>query len=48
MIKILFVCHGSILRSPGKACKINRLTMEYGTYYTTTTPFFERALISQR
>ena len=44
MIKILFVCHGSILNSPGKACKINGFTLGYGAYYTTTTPFFERVL----
>ena len=44
MIKILFVCHGSILNSPGKACKINDLMMGYGAYYTTTTPFFGRVL----
>ena len=39
MIKILFVCHGSILKSPGKASKINGFTERIGTYYTTTTPF---------
>ena len=44
MIRILFVCHGSILNSPGKACKINDFTARYGICYTTTTPFFERAL----
>ena len=44
MIKILFVCHGSILKNPKKACKFNDFTAGYGTYYTTTTPFFERAL----
>ena len=38
-IKILFVCHGSILRSPGKARKISGFTERNGTYYTTTTPF---------
>ena len=27
MIKILFVCHGNILKSPEKACKIN----DFGT-----------------
>ena len=44
MIKILFVCRGSILESPGKASKINDFTAGYGTCYTTITPFFERAL----
>ena len=44
LIKILFVCHGSILRSSGEACKINDFTVGYGAYYTTTTPFLERAL----
>lgn len=42
MIKVLFVCHGRILKSPGKACKINDFALGYGTYYTTTIPFFER------
>ncbi|MCH5339416.1 MAG: hypothetical protein J1E03_11590 [Acetatifactor sp.] len=45
MIKILFVCHGSILKSPEEACKINGSAARSGAYYTTTTPFFERALI---
>lgn len=39
MIKVLFVCHGSILKSPQKACKINGFMAEKGTYYTTITPF---------
>ena len=39
MHKILFICHGNILKSIGKACKINDFTMKKGTYYTTTTPF---------
>ena len=34
MIKILFVCNGSILKSPEKACKINDFTKWKGTYYT--------------
>ena len=38
-INILFVCHGNILKSPGKACKINGFTKLKGAYYTTTTPF---------
>ena len=41
MTKILFVCHGSILKSPGKASKINGFTKEKGAYYTTTTPFLK-------
>ena len=41
MIKILFVCHGSILKSPGKASKINGFTKHKGAYYTTTTPFLK-------
>lgn len=44
MIEVLFICHGSILKCFGKACKINGFTARKGTYYTTTTPFFERAL----
>ncbi len=44
MVKILFVCHGNILKNPRKARKINSLTAQIGTYYTITTHFFERAL----
>ena len=44
MIRILFICHGSILKSPEKAYKTNDFTAGYGTYYTTLTPFFERVL----
>ncbi len=40
-IKILFVCHGSILKNPTKACKTNAFTERKGAYYTTTTPFLE-------
>lgn len=35
----LLVCHGSILKSPGKASKIKGFTKRKGAYYTTTTPF---------
>lgn len=41
MIKILFICHGSILKSPEKVCKIHRFIKQIGTYYTTTTPFVQ-------
>lgn len=41
MIKILFVCHGSILRSLEKACYINGFHRSDGAYYTTITPFVE-------
>ena len=41
MIKILFVCYGSILKSPGKVSKINGFTKQKGAYYTTTTPFLK-------
>ena len=41
MIRVLFVCHGSILKSPEKASKINGFTARKGTYYT----IFERALM---
>ena len=41
MTKVLFVCHGSILKSPGKASKINGFTEKKGAYYTTTTPFLK-------
>lgn len=39
MIRVLFCCHGSILRSLEKASKINGFTAGKGTYYTTITPF---------
>ena len=39
MKKILFVCHGSILRNPEKACYINVFHRSNGAYYTTITPF---------
>ena len=41
MIKVLFVCHGSILKSPQKASKINGFTKRKGAYYTITTPFLK-------
>ncbi len=41
MIKILFICHGRILKSSEKACKINGFMARKGVYYTTTTPFRE-------
>lgn len=41
MIKILFICHGNILKNRGKACKINDSTAQAGIYYTTTTPFLK-------
>lgn len=40
-INILFVCHGSILKSPGIASRINGFTADRGVYYTTTTPFLK-------
>ena len=39
MIKVQFVCHGRILKSSGKACKINVFMARKGVCYTTTTPF---------
>ena len=41
MLKILFICHGMILKGCEKACKINGFTEGKGVYYTTTTPFGE-------
>ncbi len=41
MIKVMFVCHGSILKSSGKASKIKGFTLGRGAYYTTTTPFLK-------
>ena len=42
-IKVLFICHGNILKNPGKACKINGFTKQKGIYYTTTTPFLKES-----
>lgn len=39
MMKILFVCHGNILRSLEKSCYINGFYRSNGTYYTAITPF---------
>lgn len=39
MTRILFVCLGSILKSPGKVSKINGFAKQKGAYYTTVTPF---------
>ncbi len=39
MIKILFVRCGSILKTPGKACKINDFMGKNGAYYTTAISF---------
>ena len=39
MIKILFVCHGSILKGLGEACKINGYAAGCGTDYTNYTIF---------
>ena len=39
MIKMLFICHGRILKSPGKASKINGFMERKSAYYTTATPF---------
>ena len=41
MIRILFICHGSILKNPGKSHKINDFLAGRGAYYTTTTPFLK-------
>ncbi len=41
MIKMLFICHGKILKSPGKACKISGSLEQKGAYYTTATPFLK-------
>ncbi|UWP40780.1 hypothetical protein NQ504_03580 [Ligilactobacillus ruminis] len=41
MIKVLFIYHGSILKSPEKVSKINGFTKRKGAYYTTTTPFLK-------
>lgn len=40
-MRLLFVCHGSILKSPGKASKINGFAKHKGDYYTTTTLFLK-------
>lgn len=40
-IKVLMICHGSILKSSEKASKINSSTKKKGVYYTTTAPFLK-------
>lgn len=44
MKKILIDYHGYSLRYSKRAHILNDFTAQCGTYYTTTTPFFERAL----
>jgi hypothetical protein len=41
MIKILFVCHGNIMRQSEKASKINDFSVSKGAYYTITIPFMK-------
>ena len=41
MIKIMFVCHGNISKSPEKAYKISGSLEQKGAYYTTATPFLK-------
>lgn len=41
MVRILFVCHGGISKSPEKVSKINGFTKQEGAYYTTATPFMK-------
>ena len=41
MIRILFVCLGSIPKSPEKASKISGSLEQKGAYYTTATPFLK-------
>ena len=43
MIKILFVCYGSILKCSGNACKINDFMVHKGAYYTATTLFLKES-----
>lgn len=40
MIKVLFVCHGNILKCPGKASKINDFMEQSSTYDTTATHLY--------
>ena len=41
MIKILFICHGNILKYPEKVCRINDFLAGRSAYYTTTAPFLK-------
>lgn len=43
MIRILFVCHGNILRSLEEACHINGFHCSNVDCYTTTTPFVKES-----
>lgn len=47
MIRVLFICHGSILENPGKTDKINGFARRQGVYYTTTTYDGESTLMWQ-
>ena len=38
MIRVLFLCHGRILKSFEKSRKINGFAKQKGAYYTTSTP----------
>lgn len=42
MIRVLFICHGSILKSPGKASKINAFMKQKGAYYAAI--FLKRSI----
>ena len=41
MIRVLFICYGSILKSSGKTSKINGFVKHKSAYYTATTPFLK-------
>ena len=41
MIKILFICHGSILKNFRKVNKINIFAQQKDIYNITTVPFFK-------
>lgn len=43
MIKMLFVCLGSILKNSRKARKIDDFKTKQGAYCTTTTPFLKES-----
>jgi hypothetical protein len=41
MIRVLFICHGNIMKQSEKASKINDFSASKGVYYTTTIPFMK-------
>ena len=48
MIKILFICHGNISKSPEKACKISGSLEQKGACYMQVSMFLEQMLMCHK